>query len=184
MLFRSFQHPDHRAIWHKAHQGDAIDWDHLFEGYQASVDWPSCNLWREQMAQYPDARVILSLRDPDKWYESVMATIYKSSEVNRNAEDELTRQGSEWVWDIIWQGIFDDRMADRERVLSIYNEHNARVQREVPPEKLLVFEASQGWGPLCEFLDVAVPEGDYPRVNSTEEFNQRWQGIRENAKKT
>ena len=168
------QQPAHRKLWQDAHQGKPIDWDALFEGYQASVDWPSCNLWREQLIQYPDAKVILSLRDPEKWYASVMATIYKGSNAGRNSEDESAREASRWVFEIIWQRVFEDRMEDKDYVIDIFNAHNQRVIEEVPKDQLLVFEAAEGWEPLCQFLDVPIPDEPYPRVNSTEEFAERW----------
>ncbi len=169
------KHPDHRDLWAKAHRGEPVDWDALFDGYQASVDWPSCNLWREQLAHFPDAKVILSLRDPQKWYESVMATIYKSSSAGLTAEDPDRQAGAAWAHEIIWNRVFKNRMDDPDYVISVFNEHNEAVKAEVPADKLLVFEASQGWLPLCEFLEVPVPDDDYPRVNSTEEFTSIWQ---------
>jgi len=71
-----FQHPEHVPVWRAAAHGKSVDWDAVFDGYQASVDWPSCSFWQEQMARYPDAKVVLSERDPERWYESVMNTIY------------------------------------------------------------------------------------------------------------
>jgi hypothetical protein len=168
------QHPDHRELWSRAHAGEDIDWDALFDGYQASVDWPSCNLWREQLAHFPDAKVILSLRDPNKWYDSVMSTIYKFSSAGADSEDENVRAGARWAHEIIWDRVFDGRMDDREYVIRKFRAHNKSVRREVPVNKLLVFEASQGWAPLCEFLDVAIPDEPYPRVNTTEEFTSRF----------
>ena len=175
------QHPSHRELWARAHAGEAIDWVALFEGYQASVDWPSCNLWREQLAVWPDAKVILSLRDPDKWYDSVMSTIYKTSAEGLKAEKPEDRERTQWAFDIIWDRIFDGRMDDREHVIDVYNRHNQAVRDELPADKLLEFDPSMGWGPLCEFLDVPVPDEDYPRVNTTEEFTERWQKIRADA---
>ncbi|XOV89953.1 MAG: sulfotransferase family protein [Pseudomonadota bacterium] len=169
------KHPEHRELWAQAHRGENINWDALFDGYQASVDWPSCNLWREQLAHFPDAKVILSLRDPDRWYDSVMATIYQASSTGLSSADPERKAGAAWAHDIIWNRVFDNRMTDRDHVISVFNAHNEAVRAEVPADKLLVFEASAGWNPLCEFLQVAVPDEDYPRVNSTEEFSSIWQ---------
>jgi hypothetical protein len=69
--------------------------------------------------------------------------------------------------------LFDRRMHDKDRLISVYQAHNARVREVIPAQRLLVYEVSQGWGPLCEFLGVAVPEGPMPKVNSTEEFQGR-----------
>ncbi len=169
------KHPQHPALWTAAHNGEPTDWEALFTGYQASVDWPSCNLWREQLAAFPDARVILSLRDPQRWYESVMNTIYKSTRTGLTSDDPQRRASAEWANELIWQRLFDGRMDDAEHVKGVFERHNQAVIDELPADRLLVFEASQGWAPLCEFLGVPVPDEDYPRVNTTEDFQQLWQ---------
>lgn len=156
--------------WLALARGEPVDFDALFDGYQASVDWPSCNFWREQMAWYPDAKVILSERDPERWYESIMNTIYASSLAFRESEDPLMQRRSRMVFEVVWDGLFDGRLDDKAHVIDVYLRHNQQVKDEVPPEKLLVFESSQGWAPLCEFLDVPVPDEPYPRVNTTEDF--------------
>ncbi len=173
-MLEVLKHDDHRAVWRQAHAGEEIDWDALFSGYQASVDWPSCNLWRQQLNHFPDAKVILSLRSPDSWYESVMATIYATSKAGIKSDNLSARYGSSWAFDLIWNPIFDNRMDDKAHVISVFNRHNETVMKEVPESKLLVFEANQGWPPLCEFLEVPEPETDYPKINTKEEFNQIW----------
>lgn len=164
------EHPEHRELWQRIERGEEVDLDTLFGGYQASVDWPSCNYWEAQLAHWPAAKVILSLRDPEQWYASVMNTIYPSSVAWRESDDPVARAGVEMAFEVIWDGVFDGRMDDKAHVIEIYNAHNERVQQLLPPEKLLVFDPSQGWDPLCEFLEVPVPAADYPRVNTTKEF--------------
>jgi hypothetical protein len=172
-MLEVFQQPAHIDVWETAHRGGTVDWDALFEGYRASVDWPSCNLWREQLAAFPDAKVILSTRDPASWYESVMNTIYPSSRAAAESDDPAQQRFGRWAVEIIWDGVFDGRMDDRDHVIGVYERHVETVKREAPADRLLVFEASQGWEPLCAFLDVPVPESDCPRTNTTEEFNTR-----------
>lgn len=164
------QHPEHMAIWRAAHNGEPIDWHGFLAGYQATVDWPSCNLWREQLAAFPDAKVLLSLRDKDRWYDSVMATIYKFSSAGLTDDDPNRRAGAQWAHEIIWQRVFDGKLDDRAHVTGIFEQHNQTVIDEVPADRLLVFEAAQGWQPLCDFLDLPMPDTPYPRVNSREEF--------------
>lgn len=164
------QDKDEDLAWLALSRGENVDFDVLFQGYQASVDWPSCNFWREQMAAYPEAKVILSERDPQRWYESVMNTIYPASAAMKDVQDPLMQRRSRMVFELIWDGLFDGRMSDRDHVIDVYLKHNQQVKDEVPPEKLLVFESSIGWEPLCEFLEVPVPETPYPRTNSTEDF--------------
>ncbi|MEM7221050.1 MAG: sulfotransferase family protein [Pseudomonadota bacterium] len=166
------QHEDHLDVWRAVHRGEPVDWERLFEGYQASVDWPSCNFWREQLLAFPDAKVILSQRDPERWHASVLATIYKMSSENLSAENPKVRAGAEWAREIIRDRVFDGRVEDADWAIERFRAHSAAVQAEVPAERLLVFEAAQGWGPLCEFLEVPVPDEDYPRVNTTEQFTE------------
>lgn len=54
-----------------------------------------------------------------------------------------------------------------------FEAHNAAVRETVPADRLLVFEVKQGWAPLCEFLEVPVPEGVFPRTNDRTEFWDR-----------
>lgn len=168
-----FEHPEHMDVWSAAHRGEPVDWEALFDGYQAAVDWPSCNLWREQMDAFPQAKVILSTRDPDGWYQSVCNTILPATRYAAASEDPGQRRFGEWAAEIIWNRVFESRIDDREHALAVYRAHVDRVRAEVPADRLLVFEAGQGWDPLCEFLRVPVPEEDYPRSNSTEEFLAR-----------
>ncbi len=163
----------HHPLWSDAHHGKPVDWDTLFNGFQASCDWPSCNFWREQAAHYPEAKILLSLRNPDSWYDSVMNTIYPASKQSLESDDPNTRAFGEWLFEIIWRRVFDDRMDDRTHVIDTFNRHNQSVIDEVPADRLLVFEAKDGWQPLCEFLEVPVPDTDYPRMNSTEEFKSQ-----------
>lgn len=165
-----FGNPKHMPIWTEAQQGNPVDWDALFEGYQSSVDWPSCNFWREQLEHFPDAKVILTKRDPEKWYTSIMNTIYNKSLTGSEFANEKSRMFRAWVDDIIWNPVFDDRLDDRAHVIDVFNRHNQSVIDSVAPEKLLVYTPGDGWGPLCAFLGVALPDEEYPHVNTTKEF--------------
>lgn len=169
------QEKDEDLAWMALARGEQVDFDKLFEGYQASVDWPSCNFWREQLAWYPEAKVILSERDPDRWYDSIMNTIYPSSVAAKNFDDPMMQRRSKMVFEVIWDGLFDGRMDDKQHVIDVYLAHNQAVKDEVPADRLLVFESSQGWDPLCAFLEVPVPDEPYPRVNSTEDFKTMMQ---------
>ena len=164
------ENTDHDLLWRALQRGEQVDLKLLFEGYQASVDWPSCNYWEEQLAQFPDARVILSERDPQKWYDSVMNTIYPTSAAYKNATDPEGKRRAAMAFEVIWDGVFNGRIEERDYAIDVYLAHNQHVKDSLPADKLLVFEASQGWAPLCEFLEVPVPEEAYPRINTTAEF--------------
>ncbi len=167
-VFRA--HPEHIPSWAAAHAGEAVDWDALYDGYRASVDWPSCNLWRELATFYPRAKVVLTTRDPARWHESVMRTIYPTTVAYREGDDPARRAAGEWIDEIIWQGVFDGRIEDRRHAIAVYEAHVAEVVAALPAERLLVLDGRHDWPPLCDFLGCEVPEQPYPVVNSTEEF--------------
>jgi hypothetical protein len=172
-MMEVFEHPEHVELWRKAGRGEPVDWDALYRGYQATVDWPSCNFYETHLRHYPDAKVILSERDPEKWHESVMNTIYPSSRAARESQDPAIQPWVDMGYELIWDGLFGGRIEDKDHAIAVYLAHNRRVREVVPAGRLLVFEAAQGWEPLCAFLDRPVPARPYPRVNSTEEFQAR-----------
>ena len=177
-MMEVMRNESHAAEWRKAARGEAVDWDALYTGYRATVDWPSASFWRELRAVYPEAKVILTLRDSQQWYTSVMNTIWKfSSQVtgeSRTQLDEAAMERSMMGDEIIWQGVFGGRMEDRDHVIECYERHNQEVIDTVPADKLLVYRPGDGWEPLCGFLQKTVPNTDYPKVNSTEDFSALW----------
>jgi len=172
-MFEVFAHPEHVPEWSRANRGERVDWDKLFEGYRATVDWPSCNWWRELAEHYPDARVILSTRDPERWFESIHNTIYRFSAEALKSEDPTARAHGRWATEIVWDAVFDGRMDDKAHVLDVLRRHEATVKASLPASRLLVFDAAEGWAPLCAFLGKPVPTEPYPRVNTTEQFTAR-----------
>lgn len=161
------------ATWLAAGRGEAVDWDTLLEGYKASVDWPSCHFWRELAAHYPDAKVILSKRDPHRWYKSISNTIFPAMKGDAS-DEEPVRTVMTMANDLITRKTFDGDLSEA-HVLDVLARHEAEVKRTIAPERLLVFDVAEGWEPLCDFLDVPVPETPFPRTNSTEEFQARLQ---------
>src|SRR5690242_6606844 len=78
-MLEVMEHPDHVSLWSAMARGEAVPWDRVLGGYQATVDWPACTYWRELTSAYPQARVLLSVRDPERWYESMRTTVYRIS---------------------------------------------------------------------------------------------------------
>lgn len=163
--------------WTAAARGEPVDWDRLFEGYRSIVDWPGCAFYRELLRQYPEARVILSVRDPESWYDSAYETIYhvrKAMPAGIPTPSSPMHAFREMTDRIIWDGMFQGRFEDRSFAIDAFNRHNDEVRREVPADRLLVYQVREGWEPLCSFLGVPVPEGKpFPRVNDAEEFRAR-----------
>ena len=168
---------DQARIWDAASRGEPVDWDKLFADYRATVDWPGCSFYRELLRHYPEAKVILTVRDPERWYDSAKETIY----FVRNAIPPWTRVilprmrvFRRMLDRIAWDGMFGGRFEDRAFAIDAFNRHNDQVRRDVPAERLLVYQVSEGWEPLCAFLGVAVPEGKpFPHLNDAAEFRAR-----------
>ena len=159
-----FMNPQAAPLWMGAADGNP-DWEAIFKGYAATVDFPGCTFWRELAEFYPDAKVLLSVRDPVKWFESTQATIFSEQSVQRLSQTPMKPFIERTVWKM-----FGDRIHDRDFMVDVFNRHNAEVQQVIPASRLLVFDASQGWDPLCKFLGVPAPEAPFPRANSREEM--------------
>lgn len=159
--------PERVAIWERIGKGkDGPDeplWDRAFEGYRSTVDWPACTHWRALMANYPRAKVVLSNRDPGKWFESVNATILNPQGVEVMRASPMGEMLERNIW-----RLFSGRLADREHMMACFERHNEEVVRGVPRDRLLVFDAKDGWEPLCAFLGADVPREPFPHVNTKE----------------
>jgi hypothetical protein len=167
------QRAGHIDLWYAAVQGASVDWDTLLGRYQATVDFPGCLFYRELMARYPDAKVLLSVRDPERWYESTYETIYQATNsVPLWFRILFPPMGKlyEMVHHSTWQGLFQGQFADRQRAVQTFVAWNEQVQRDVPAEKLLVYNVKAGWGPLCAFLDIPAPNKPFPHVNDRAEM--------------
>ena len=162
---QNFEHPERFVLWDEALRcktaGESIDWRPLLDGFQAIVDWPGAYFWRELTAAHPNAKVILTVRDPERWYDSIRATIF-------SLPDEQLPEGPR---DTIFARTFGGRLADRAYCQDVFAQHNQTVLDCIAPDRLLVFDVKTGWGPLCAFLDVSVPiDEPFPRVNDTAAF--------------
>lgn len=168
-------HPEQAPTWQAAYRGETIDWRSFLADYRACVDWPACTFYRELMDAFPDAKVLLSVRDPERWYESARETIYTLNAIT----PRWLRQVAPPLRAIlgtaqpIWDKVFDGRFHDKAHAIAVFEAHVAEVKRVVPPERLLVYEVTQGWEPLCEFLGVPVPDEPFPRLNDREEMLRR-----------
>jgi hypothetical protein len=168
--------PQALDLWMEVLNGRA-DWEAIFRGYQSAVDWPACSFYKEHMAAYPDAKVVLTVRNPESWYRSVNETIYPIS--NLIAPKWLPwlparlRKLHRLIFTTIWDGPLRGEFEDQKAAIDVFNEHIETVKREVPAERLLIFDVRDGWLPLCEFLGIdAVPDEPFPRVNEAAEIKR------------
>lgn len=143
------------------------DWNAVFDGFASTVDYPTATYWRELAEFYPDAKVVLSVRDADSWYDSVRETIFSEANISRfDAGPAAEFMNAAVV------GAFRNHLDDRQYMVDYFNRWRDNVIASLPPERLLVFEARQGWEPLCAFLGAPVPQEPYPRVNSKSDIKE------------
>ena len=163
-----FSNPQAPGWWAATADGAGPGWETIFAGYGSTVDWPSASYYRQLAEAYPDAKVILTERDPEAWFQSTQETIFnqghgppRSSDIEAMINNVIGR-------------MFDGKLNDRDRLIAGFRAHNAEVRRVIPAERLLVYFAADGWGPLCDFLEVPLPAEAMPNVNSTQEFKARF----------
>jgi hypothetical protein len=169
-VYASERHVD---LWSAAINGAAVDVERIFGNYRSVVDWPACSFWKQLLAASPHARVVLTRRDPDAWYESMSNTIFEA--LRAESDDEERMRWRVATRKLIFTQTFGDRF-DRDHVVSVLHAHEADVIASVPSDQLLVFDVAEGWAPLCEFLRVPIPASPFPRTNSTDEF-RTWTGL-------
>ena len=172
-MFEVRDNPNQLPFWQQAARGEVPDWEQVFAEYKACVDWPSVRYWRELCSHFPDAKVVHSVRAEQSWIKSVHSTIFPAMQRRKEIDPGPYRERLEMAYEIIVNQTFAGRMDDPEHALSVYRSHNNEVAQTVPPDRLLVFDVKEGWDPLCEFLDVPVPDDPFPRVNSASEFHHR-----------
>jgi hypothetical protein len=143
------------------------DWDEVFEAYESTTDYPACTYWRELAEYYPDAKVVLNIRDADTWFDSVSQTIFSD-----DMQGSLVGSPAETMMKGTVFEAFGDKVNDRTFMTDWFERRNQDVIDSLDPERLLVFSPKEGWAPLCSFLGVPVPIEPFPRVNSRDELEQ------------
>jgi hypothetical protein len=161
---------DQLPYWQTAAAGEPVDWNAVFARYRAAVDWPSCNFWRELAALWPEAKVILTVRPEEKWWKSFCDTIKVTMDVREFQPDPYRRGVATMAHQLISKRTFHAPLHDKQAALAAYRRRSEEVKAEIPPERLLVFDVAEGWGPLCRFLRVPVPAAPFPHSNSTDDF--------------
>ncbi|TGZ58971.1 hypothetical protein CRM22_009325 [Opisthorchis felineus] len=175
-------HPEHIPIWTKILNSILENPDekiapelfsHIFQGYRTCTDQPGSSAYRQLMETYPEAKVVLTIRSPESWLQSVRETVFPLKPLfgngffDRLAQRLTVGQGFNKMADLSFRlklGATVDRTND-EQVLRGFVEHNEEVKRVVQKGRLLVFDVKEGWGPLCRFLNLPIPQQPFPQVN-------------------
>ena len=173
-MFEALSHPEHLPAWLAADEGRPQGLRAVLEGYSCTVDWPGCSLWRDLTKLFPDAKVLLSVRPAERWWASYRDTVHQL--MLRDLPDP-----GEVGADFHLVSLFGARLTKRsfpddyahlgeEDFIAAYERHNAEVRASVPSGQFLEFDVAQGWGPLCDFLDVPVPDEPFPHLNDAAQF--------------
>ncbi len=173
-MYEVVQNPGHVEFWQRAADGEAVDWDELLGSYRSAVDWPVCSFWAELAARYPDAKVILTVRDPGRWFESAWSTIFPRILRPVAEDDEVALRRGRMQRQLIVEQTFGGDIESPGHAQGVFLRHIEAVKRGVTPERLLVYGVRDGWKPLCDFLGLPVPDEPFPHVNATEEFRARF----------
>jgi hypothetical protein len=172
---------DQAALWQRALDGEG-PWDEIFDGFQSTVDWPGGYFYRELIGVYPDAKVLLSVREPQAWEASMRETVWAvrhGESLIRLLSSAQAHVNPRWrgfvemIDRLVWEGTFASSHAEPGEMIATMERHNEEVRRNVPAERLLVWNVSEGWEPLCEFLQLPVPDEPLPHVNDRTEFLNR-----------
>jgi hypothetical protein len=159
--------------WLEAHEaGGELDWSSIFAGYRSTLDWPTIHFWEQLVAAYPNAKVLLTERDPESWWASHVTMFQVAAQV----EQEITDEQRQWIdgsgygrmkaaLATIVAATFDGQVFDKTHCLRVFEQHYERVRHVVPGERLLVYRVQDGWAPMCRFLGADVPDEPFPRVN-------------------
>lgn len=169
-LFRHL--PEHTPMWHAAARGEPVDWDSLFEGYVAAVDEPVSIYWQTLATHYSQALVILSVRDAKSWWRSANDTILKVKQQPLDTDDPQRIAWHAMIMDS-YVRLYPNGVHDPDLTQQSFLNHIERVKAGVPADRLLVWQVSDGWAPLCKALDVPIPDEPFPHSNTTEEFLAR-----------
>ena len=174
---------DLAPLWGRALEGNA-QWDVIFDGFQSTVDWPGSFFYRELAEAYPDAKVLLSTRDSEAWERSMRDTIwgiFYGDMLMHDLSNARGRIDPKWrsyieMMEGMWEksGLIDAGAdTTTESMRGAMERYEQEVQQNIPADRLLVWSVQEGWEPLCEFLEVPVPDTPFPRLNDSVEFANR-----------
>jgi len=174
--------PDSLHHWLTLESTGTTNWEELYDGYEATVDFPAYPWYKEHLAQYPDAKVIFTTRPFDKWYDSIHSTVWQAGP--QNLPEKLAmmskllfnphlrkvikcvKLAKKRIFQVTLEGKFEDKAFAEQA----FNNHLEDVKATVPADKLLIYDVRDGWGPLCKFLDVEEPKEALPHLNKKENF--------------
>lgn len=170
-----YRHEDQASHWQSLVAGEAAEWGGIFKQYRSSIDWPSAAYWHKLADHYPGAKILLTIRSPESWYNSISKTIFPLlDEGYKNPPLDYSGEVMQMAHKLIIENTFGGIINNKDHAIEIYKTHNARVMETAPKDRLLVYNLGDGWEPLCKGLGVPVPRTPFPQKNTRQEF---WNGV-------
>ena len=176
--------PERLHHWKTLDETGDTDWDALYNGYDATVDFPGYPWYKEHMKRFPEAKVILTVRDFESWHKSVDKTVFRAGP--QTPGEKIKMMGKllmssrarkvvkciKFFKKIFFAEELKGKFEDKVFAKKVWDDHIAEVKSFVPADKLLVYDVRDGWGPLCKFLGVEEPAEPLPHLNKKENFKE------------
>jgi hypothetical protein len=187
--------PKKLKYWKELENNGATNFEELFQGFKATVDFPGYPYYKILLKKYPDAKVILTKRDFESWYESTLKTVWKAgpqtvlekivllTKMLFNAHLRDTFMCIKFMRKTYLKKQFNNNFSSKENAKEVFYKHIEEVKKHVPENKLLIYEVSEGWQPLCHFLELPVPKEDFPHLNKKENFHEMVKNMIKDAAK-
>lgn len=162
--------PEDVTVWHEAAHGRPPAWSAFLGSYGAAVSMPASAFWQELAAANPDALIVLSTReDPEKWWESVSATLLENIRAPASPPG-IAEAAIEMAVDLWRVRLGVENMRDKKAMIAAYHRHNEAVRAQAPQERLLDWRPSDGWAPIAAGLGMPVPAEPFPWANTADQF--------------
>ena len=153
--------------------GAKPDVKRVYQNADVCVDFPGNFFYEEILEAFPDCKVILSVREEDSWIESLVCQLNALAALRSWVVSMVSPTASkmECVFDSTLNATIGSCNTKSTYVIrKRYRIHNHRVKSIVPADKLLIYNVTQGWEPLCEFLECEVPTVAFPHENIKSEI--------------
>lgn len=164
---------DQLTTWQRIFEGkEEPNWPELLVGYNATISWPASFYFKELSEIYPDAKFILTTRDAERWADSLLSGFKVMSALTPFRFIPRVRIMTDVMSGPMRQRLFGGDEPNKASLVASFNAHNEAVMQTIPPNRLLIYEVSQGWEPLCLFLNKAVPDTPFPYENKREDMRE------------
>lgn len=166
-----FTSPKDIDVWETAMKGERVDWRTFFAPY-AVADWPAAFFYGDIIRVHPEAKVMVSVRDPVGWFKSIQGTLKQV----RSLKPIPQVRRAQGFLEAALNTFFEGKAEDKAYMMDFFERHTESVKAYVKTnrgaENVLVYDVREGWEPLCAFLEVEVPKQPYPRLNQRESFRE------------